>query len=369
MAERQRRLGLIQRLGKSVPPSYSCPECRKEQFKEVEDLTRNFFIERAVENYDATKGQDKKDENICKLHNMPLVLCKCFKLTHFKSEVQERCSMIFFMFANLFGIHTLACNLFYSDCVTHKKKLCHECHYNKLCEKSGKKECQVLKMDEFEELVAKSMEEVDEKVQEAIDSITAHGKRIKNILKNDPVSNKIDENWKLNFQSKEMLVQERKEETKTEKKAKNEPKIEQKNESKISQPKNEPKKELKKETTGQVKNNPSEKKSKTAQKSSTEKKTDNSEMKTRIENPPKKNPSTPSSTNAPKNLIKPPLKNPSKNLTIQISNIEPDKTMDQWFAIKGEWINGKLQQKQSNFQSNAVCHVSFHHNKIREYFG
>ena len=76
LAERQRRLGLIQRLGKLVAPSYSCPECRKEQFKEVEDLTRNFFIERAVENYVATGGQDKKDENICKLHNMPLVLCK-----------------------------------------------------------------------------------------------------------------------------------------------------------------------------------------------------------------------------------------------------------------------------------------------------
>ena len=122
------------------------------------------------------------------------------------------------MFENLFCIHALACNLIYSDCVTHKKKLCHECHFNKLCEKSGKKECQVLKIDEFEELVAKSMEEVDEKVQEAIDSITAHGKRIKNILKNDPVNNKIDENWKLNFQSKEMLVQEKKEVSKTEKK-------------------------------------------------------------------------------------------------------------------------------------------------------
>ena len=48
--------------------------------------------------------------------------------------------------------------------------------------------------------------------------------------------------------------------------------------------------------------------------------------------------------------------NPPKNQTIQISNIEPDKTMDQWFAIRGEWVHGKLQQKQSNLQSNAICH-------------
>lgn len=240
-----------------------------------------------------------------------------------------------------------------------------------MCEKSGKKDCQVLKIDEFEELVAKSMEEVDEKVQEAIDSITAHGKRIKNILKNDPVNNKIDENWKLHLQSKEMLLQETKESNKTEKKtknqSKNEPKTESKNESK-REPKNESKKDPKNEMAGQVKSKSSEKKPKPAKKSSTEKKTENSEVKTRIENPSTKNPSTHQPMNQPKNPIKAPQKNPSKNLTIQISNIEPDKTMDQWFAIKGEWINGKLQQKQSNFQSNALCHVSFHHNKIREYF-
>ena len=258
-----------------------------------------------------------------------------------------------------------------SVCVTHKKKLCHECHFNKLCEKSGKKDCQVLKIDEFEELVAKSMDEVDVKVQEAIDSINAHGKRIKNILKNDPVNNKIDENWKLSFQSKEMLVQEKKEPTKIEKKARDEPKheskMEPKNESK-SEAKNEPKKESKKETTGQVKSNPSEKKSKPAKKSPTEKKTEIPDVKSRIENPPMKNSPTHQPTNSNKNPTKTSQKNPPKNLTIQISNIEPDKTMDQWFAIKGEWVNGKLQQKQSNFQSNALCHVSFHHNKIREYF-
>ena len=231
-------------------------------------------------------------------------------------------------------------------CVTHKKKLCHECHFNKLCEKSGKKECQVLKVDEFEELVAKSMEEVDVKVQEAIDSITAHGKRIKNILKNDPVNNQIDENWKLNLQTKEMLVQDKKNEPKPN--PKNEPKTESK-----AEPKNEPKNELKKEPkkaqkvektsekTDQAKNIAAEKKPKGAKISAPLKKSDEVETK---------------------------MTQKSKNLTIQISNIEPDKSISEMFAIKGEWVQGKLQQRNAAYQSKAVCHVSFHHNRIKEYF-
>ena len=57
-----------------APQSYSCPECRKPQFKEVEDLTRNYFAERAVENFTSTKIKEPKDDEMCKLHNMPLIL-------------------------------------------------------------------------------------------------------------------------------------------------------------------------------------------------------------------------------------------------------------------------------------------------------
>ena len=239
-------------------------------------------------------------------------------------------------------------------CVTHKKKLCHECHFNKLCEKSGKKECQVLKVDEFEELVVKSMEEVDVKVQEAIDSITAHGKRIKNILKNDPVNNQIDENWKLNLQTKEMLVQDKenkpkpiqkttpKNESKAEPKVeiRSEPKNEQKNESK-KQPKKEPKTTQKADKSDQAKNKPQEQKSKSTKNSVPLKNADEKDTK---------------------------ITQQSKNLTIQISNIEPDKNMAEWFAIKGEWVQGKLQQRNASYHSKALCHVSFSHERIKEYF-
>ena len=260
---------------------------------------------------------------------------------------------------------TCQCKILNLVCVTHKKKLCHECHFNKLCEKSGKKECQVLKVDEFEELVAKSMGEVDVKVQEAIDSITAHGKRIKNILKNDPVNNQIDENWKLNLQTKEMLVQDKnivpnpnpktepkidsKTESKTESKAetqadpkaeiKSEPKNEGKNESK-KQLKKEPKKTQKTEKSDQAKNKSQEQKSKRSV-------------------PPK---------NGDDKEIDAKIMQQSKNLTIQISNIEPDKTMAEWFAIKGEWVQGKLQQRNASYHSKALCHVSFSHERIKEYF-
>ena len=214
------------------------------------------------------------------------------------------------------------------------------------------------------------MEEVDVKVQEAIDSITAHGKRIKNILKNDPVNNKIDKNWKLNFQSKEMLFQAKKEPTNSDKnesgiksndEPKDEPKTEPKNVLEIesnNQSKKDSKKDRKnepnQESMDQVKSGSTEKKPKSANRTRSEKKTEDSEVKNPIKNPP----NNPSKTS----------QNPSKNLTIQISNIEPDKSIPEMFAIKGEWVHGKLQQRNAAYQSKAVCYVSFHHNRIKEYF-
>ena len=73
LAVRQQRLAFHGQ-NFTASQSYSCPECRKPQFKEVEDLTRNYFAERAVENFTSTKIKEPKDDEMCKLHNMPLIL-------------------------------------------------------------------------------------------------------------------------------------------------------------------------------------------------------------------------------------------------------------------------------------------------------
>ena len=79
LAERQRRLSAnVLSVQQTVKPSYSCPECRTLQYEEIVDLTRNFFVEKAVENFHNTglSKADQKDENLCQLHKMPLILCK-----------------------------------------------------------------------------------------------------------------------------------------------------------------------------------------------------------------------------------------------------------------------------------------------------
>ena len=48
------------------------------------------------------------------------------------------------------------------------------------------------------------------KVQEAIKSIQAHGKRIQNLIRNDPVKNKVNKNWKVNIPPRDMLQRESK---------------------------------------------------------------------------------------------------------------------------------------------------------------
>ena len=89
-------------------------------------------------------------------------------------------------------------------CATHKRKLCYECQFKKIC--AGKKACNVFKNDEFEEIINQGMESIDKKIEEAIEDIKAHGSRIKNLFKKDPINNTIDDNWKLNLKANDILV-------------------------------------------------------------------------------------------------------------------------------------------------------------------
>ena len=54
------------------------------------------------------------------------------------------------------------------------------------------------------------MATIDLKIEEAIESIQVHGRRIKNLIKNDPINSKVDENWKLSLQAKDMLKEDKK---------------------------------------------------------------------------------------------------------------------------------------------------------------
>ena len=56
----------------------------------------------------------------------------------------------------------------------------------------------------------KSVEVIEKKIQEAKDIIQAHGKRMQELIRSDPVNNKVDENWKMIISSKEMLKQKQK---------------------------------------------------------------------------------------------------------------------------------------------------------------
>ena len=94
-------------------------------------------------------------------------------------------------------------------CATHKRKLCYECQFKKIC--AGKKACNVFKNDEFEEIINQGMESIDKKIEEAIEDIKAHGSRIKNLLKKDPINNTIDDNWKLSIKANDILVEDQNE--------------------------------------------------------------------------------------------------------------------------------------------------------------
>ena len=55
------------------------------------------------------------------------------------------------------------------------------------------------------------MGSIDTKIQEAIEDIKAHGSRIKNLFKKDPINNTIDDNWKLNLKANDLLVKDQNE--------------------------------------------------------------------------------------------------------------------------------------------------------------
>ena len=74
LAVRQRKIRLNGRK-QATRPSYNCPECRKPQFREVENLTRNYFAEKALANYTSIKNHENNKDK-CKPHNRPVTLCK-----------------------------------------------------------------------------------------------------------------------------------------------------------------------------------------------------------------------------------------------------------------------------------------------------
>ena len=53
------------------------------------------------------------------------------------------------------------------------------------------------------------MESIDKKIQEAVEEINAHGERIRNMFKNDPINYNVDDNWKFNLSVSDILVQEK----------------------------------------------------------------------------------------------------------------------------------------------------------------
>ena len=50
--------------------SWSCPECRTTFDVQIEDLARNFFVERTLEKFQISR------QNICGAHNLQKKLCK-----------------------------------------------------------------------------------------------------------------------------------------------------------------------------------------------------------------------------------------------------------------------------------------------------
>ena len=58
-------------------PNWICPECRSEQDKSAENLLRNRLVEKVVEQYNASKGQNGS-KTLCRHHEMELSICKSF---------------------------------------------------------------------------------------------------------------------------------------------------------------------------------------------------------------------------------------------------------------------------------------------------
>lgn len=52
-----------------------CPECRSDQLKTPDELTRNRLVEKAVESFNASLVQNEA-KSLCSHHNLEITLCK-----------------------------------------------------------------------------------------------------------------------------------------------------------------------------------------------------------------------------------------------------------------------------------------------------
>ena len=86
-----------------------CPECRTEQQQTPEQLARNFFLEKTVENFIASR------KNICASHGLPKKLRKYFSLC----KSRFRVSKLIFVFKTVWNmIEIFVSNAFMSECAT-----------------------------------------------------------------------------------------------------------------------------------------------------------------------------------------------------------------------------------------------------------
>ena len=86
-----------------------CPECRTEQQQTPEQLARNFFLEKTVENFIASR------KNICASHGLPKKLRKYFSLW----KLRIRVSKLIFVFKTVWNmIEIFVSNAFMSECAT-----------------------------------------------------------------------------------------------------------------------------------------------------------------------------------------------------------------------------------------------------------
>ena len=109
---------------------WRCPVDQIEQQQSPEQLTRNYFLERTLENFNESRG------NICATHNLPKRLRKYSHLYH-----SLWCSLFW-------GLITKIINKF-SDCLKHDRSLCHECVHVGMCNGQAASECDVMNLTEF----------------------------------------------------------------------------------------------------------------------------------------------------------------------------------------------------------------------------
>ena len=102
---------------------WRCPVDQIEQHQRLENLARNFFLERSLENFMESR------RNICASHNLPKRLRKYFHPYH-EHPVKKNVNK-------------------FSDCLKHDRSLCHECVHVGMCNGQAASECDVMNLTEF----------------------------------------------------------------------------------------------------------------------------------------------------------------------------------------------------------------------------